>query len=167
MRQLRVMVSLLCVRRASATRPRERARIHPSMATSARRAHGPAWPGAAGLGGARGGSRTAVRQGQEPGAITIRPAGARHGARASMAWGTRPLQELAETWWTGREPEEDRSPADVEDQMGRGAEESVPGPEEQARAGGASRSRRSKPGGGPGPVLPPRTAGRQCTEGFE
>ena len=53
----------------------------------------------------------------------------------TLAWGTRPRQELAEEWCTGREPAEDRSLADVEDRMGRGAEESAPGPEpeEQAR----------------------------------
>jgi len=34
----------------------------------------------------------------------------------------------------GREPAEDRSLADVEDRMGRGAEESTPGPEPKEQA---------------------------------
>jgi len=75
------------------------------------------------------------RSGGGPEPSTSPSARRAHVPGPTLAWGTRPRQEPAEERCTGREPAEDRSLADVEDRMGRGAEESAPGPEpeEQAR----------------------------------
>ena len=75
------------------------------------------------------------RSGGEPEPSTSPSARRAHVPEPTLAWSTRPRQEPAEGLCTGREPEEDRSLADVEDRLGRGAEESAPRPEpeEQAR----------------------------------